>query len=69
LLVRSSSICECISSEVVGLIAFIFGRMIGHEVYLIILSRQFELCYFNIFMCFTLWTHLLWACSSESCHI
>ena len=40
------SFCECNSSEVIGPIAFIFGRMISHEVQLIILSRHFDLTLF-----------------------
>ena len=32
LFVRPTSLCECNSSEVIDQIAFIFGRMIGHDV-------------------------------------
>jgi hypothetical protein len=39
---RPASLRECNSSEVVGLIAFIFGRINCHDVWLIILSCHFD---------------------------
>ena len=41
-----ASLCEWSSSDVIGPISFIFGRMIGHDVLLIILSFHFDLMIF-----------------------
>ena len=39
--VRPALLCKCSSSQVLGPIALIFGRMIGHDVWLIILFHHF----------------------------